>query len=356
MIAKFTLYAAVTALAVLLGPAASNAQALRKVTINYGINQFAASTAPLFAVPKAMHFWEQEGLDVTIQGGAGGAAALQALVSGGSVMTFTGTPNLMQLRQAGVPLVAVASGYVRNIYFPVTKQGGPIHDLKDLAGKTVGVCAIVSACTNWLDAALKSEGIDPASVRKVAPGDGGAAWHALDSGTVAALMWWDAAYSQMETVGAHFNKFDNLPILQNLTFITGLMVTEDRVKSDPKLIIGLLRGIAKGVAFAKANPEAAIRLHWSVFPLSKSTSLTDSQAMASALVELNAQLHNMQDPEKKSFGAVGLDDVKAVSTVMVEQGVIATALPPERYFTNQFIAAANDFDLATVTAAAKTSK
>ena len=356
MVAKVAFYAAVFAVAAYVYPAQPAAQTLRKVTINYGINQFAASTAPLFAVPKAMHFWEEEGLDVTIQGGAGGAAALQALVSGASVMTFTGTPNLMQLRQAGVPLIAVASGYTRNIYFPVAKADGPVRSLKDLAGKTVGVCAIVSACTNWLDAALKAEGVDPASVRKVAPGDGGAAWHALDSGAVAGLMWWDAAYSQMETVGARFRKFDDLPVLQHLTFITGLMVTEDRVKTDPKLIIGLLRGIAKGLAFAKANPEASVRLHWSVFPLSKSTSLSDSKAMASALIELNAQLDNMQDPDKKAFGVVGLDDVKAVSNVMVEQGVIATALPPEKYFTGQFLPAANDFDLAAVRDAAKAAK
>lgn len=334
----------------------AQAQSLRKVTINYGVNQFAPSTAPVFAIPKAMKFWEEEGLDVTIEGGAGGSAALQALVNKTSVMTFTGTPNLMQIRQAGVPLIAVASAYHRNIYYPVVKADGPISSLQDLKGKTVGVCRLASACVYWLDAVLEAEGIDPSTVTKVAPGDGAAAWHALNSGAIAGMMWWDAAYAQMETVGAKFKRFDSLPVMQGLSFIQGLFVHEDLVKSDPKLIIGLLRGIAKGVAFAKANPEAAVRIHWSVFPISKPASLSEEKAMANALVELNTQLNNMPDADKKVFGKVSLEDVQAVTKVMVDQKVIKTSFPPEQYYTDQFVQAANDIDVAAIAAKAKAHK
>jgi NitT/TauT family transport system substrate-binding protein len=334
----------------------ADAQSLRKVTINYGVNQFAPSTAPVFAIPKAMKFWEEEGLDVTIEGGAGGSAALQALVNKSSVMTFTGTPNQMQLRQAGVPLIAVASTYHRNIYYPVVKADGPISSLQDLKGKTVGVCRMASACVYWLDAVLEAEGIDPKTVAKVAPGDGAAAWHALNSGAIAGMMWWDAAYAQMETVGAKFKRFDKIPVMQGLTFIQGLFVHEDLIKSDPKLITGLLRGITKGVAFAKANPEAAVRIHWSVFPISKPASLSEEKAMANALIELNTQLNNMPDAAKKVFGKVSLDDVKAVTKVMVDQNVIKTSFAPEQYYTDQFISAANDFDIDAIVAKAKAHK
>src|SRR5690606_6239053 len=119
-------------------------------------------------------------------------------------------------------------------------------------------------------------------------------------------------------------------------YIQGLFVHEDLIKSDPKLITGLLRGIAKGVAFAKANPEAAVRVHWSVFPISKPASLPEDKAMANALLELNAQLNNMPDADKKVFGKVSLEDVKAVTKVMVEQNVIKKSFAPEQYYTDQF--------------------
>lgn len=354
-----TPFAALAALVAAVGAMAidpAQAQSLRKVTINYGVNQFAPSTAPVFAVPKAMKFWEEEGLDVTIEGGAGGSAALQALVNKSSIMTFTGTPNQMQLRQAGVPIIAVASTYYRNIYYPVVKADGPISSLQDLKGKTVGVCRMASACVYWLDAVLDAEGIDPKTVAKVAPGDGAAAWHALNNGTIAGMMWWDSAYAQMETVGAKFKRFDKIPVMQGLTYIQGLFVHEDLVKSDPKLITGLLRGIAKGVAFAKANPEAAVRIHWSVFPISKPASLPEDKAMANALIELNAQLNNMPDADRKVFGKVSLEDVKAVTKVMAEQNVIKKSFAPEQYYTDQFIKAANDIDVAAIAAKAKAYK
>ncbi len=336
-------------------PAAAQ-NALRKVTINWGYPQFLIYTAPILSTPKMMKYWEEEGLDVTVIGSPSGTAALQALINGQVQMTFTGATNIMQLRQQNVPVKAIANIYNKAIYSPAVKADGPIKSIKELEGKTVGVCALAASCEYWLNAILNEEGIDPKKVARVVPGHGAAAWHALNSGQVAALVWSGAGLTQMEAVGAKFRRFDDLPYLQNLTFVMTLNAHEPMIKSDPKVLVGLARGIAKATAFAKANPEAAIRMHWQMFPITKPASLTEEQAMAAALRELGHQMSNMADPDQRDFGAVSKKSIDAVAAMMLDNQVIKQQFPADDYFSDVFIKEINDFDLAAVRQQAKTWK
>jgi NitT/TauT family transport system substrate-binding protein len=60
------------------------------------------------------------------------------------------------------------------------------------------------------------------------------------------------------------------------------------------VIGGLLKGIAKGIIFAKANPEAAIQIHWQVFPESKSTEMTEADVLTEAALILTYCLRRVQ--------------------------------------------------------------
>lgn len=336
-------------------PAAAQAP-LRKVTINWGYPQFLIYTAPILSTPKMMKYWEEEGLDVSVVGSPSGSAALQALLNDQVQMTFTGASNVMQFRQRDVPVKAIANVYNKAIYYPAVKADGPIQSIKDLKGKTVGVCALAASCEYWLNAILKQEGIDPKDVARVVPGLGAAAWHALDTGQVAALVWSGAGLTQMETVGAKFRRFDKLPYLQDLTFVMTLIARDETIKSDPKLLIGLARGIAKATVFARANPEAAVRMHWKMFPLTKPATLSDDEAMSGALKELKQQLANMAEPDDRNFGAVSEQAINAVTDLMLQNGVIQKRFPVSDYYTDALIKEINNFDVAAVKEQAKNWK
>jgi NitT/TauT family transport system substrate-binding protein len=357
MFPKFLIAASILCniLVCIVSPVAAQ-QPLRKVTINWGFPQFLIYTAPILSTPKMMKYWEEEGLDVTVIGSPSGSAALQALIGNQVQMTFTGASNVMQFRQQGVPIKAIANVYNNAIYFPAVKADGPIQSIKDLKGKTVGVCALAASCEYWLNAILKEEGVDPKDVARVVPGLGAAAWHALNTGQVAALVWSGAGLTQMETVGANLRRFDKLPYLKDLTFVMTLIAHESMIKSEPKVLIGLARGIAKATAFAKANPEAAVRMHWQMFPITKPASLSDEQAMAAALRELRDQLSNMADPDRRDFGAVSNKEIDAVAALMLQNGVIKQQFPADNYFTDEFVKEVNNFDLAAVREQAKNWK
>lgn len=323
------------------------ASAQTKVTLNYGLSYFLVSTAPLFSVPVQMGFWKQEGLDVSVEGASGGSTALQQLATRQVDMTVTGVPSLMQLKESGAPIIAVGSAYSQNPFYPAVLEDSPIRSIKDFKGKTVAVTSLTVSHVYWLNAILAAEGMKPTDVTLVPVGGaGGNVFHAMKTGEVDVFQAFDAAYANLETIGAKLRLFDNLPYLKNLSFIQGIYVNEDTLKSNPKMIVGMLRGIAKAVVFTKENPEAAIRMHWKQFPSSKPIGVDDAKAMADALIVLKAQLRSY-DPmgvNGKGFGEVTDDQVAGVRDVLFQNGAITKRLDPDAYYTAKFIHDANDFD------------
>lgn len=341
-IAKVLAFCAAT---VLLPCSAAIAQ--QAVTLNYGLSHFLVSTSPIFSVPKQMGFWKKEGLDVTVEGAGGGSTALQQLATNQVQMTMTGVPSLMQLKEKGAPIIAVGSAYSNNPFFPAVLANSPIHSIKDFKGKTVAVTSLTVSHVYWLNAILAEEGLKRTDVTLVPVGGaGGNVLHALQTGQVNVFQAFDAAYASLENKGGKFRRFDNLPYLKNLSFVQGIYVNEASLKDKKKMIVGLLRGMAKGVVFAKANPEAAIRIHWKQFPTSKPVGVDDKTAMKQALVVLNAQLRSY-DPmgvNGDGFGKVTMKQVAAVRDVLFDNGAIKKQLDPSKYYTAQFLDEANNFD------------
>ena len=332
--------------AMLLLPQAA-AVAQTKVILNYGLSYFLVSTAPLFSVPAQMGFWKQEGLDVTVEGASGGSTALQQLATRQVDMTVTGVPSLMQLKESGAPIIAVGSAYSQNPFYPAVLESSPIRSIKDFKGKTVAVTSLTVSHVYWLNAILAEEGMKPSDVTLVPVGGaGGNVLHAMRSGEVDVFQAFDAAYANLETIGGKLRLFDDLPYLKKLSFVQGIYVNEEVLKSNPKMIVGMLRGIAKAVVFTKQNPEAAIRMHWKQFPSSKPVGVDDAKAMEGALTVLNAQLRSY-DPmgvNGKGYGEVTDEQVAAVRDVLFENGAIKQRLDPAKYYTAEFLNAANDFD------------
>jgi NitT/TauT family transport system substrate-binding protein len=327
------------------------AAAQTSVTLNYGLTHFLVSTAPVFSVPKQMGFWQEEGLDVAVEGAGGGSVALQQLATGQVDMTVTGVPSLMQIKEKGAPIIAVGSAYSANPFFPVVLESSPIRSIRDFKGKTVAVTNLTVSHVYWLNAILTREGMRASDVTLVPVGGaGGNVLHAMLKGEVDVFQAFDAAYANLEIKGAKLRKFDNLPYLTELSFVQGIYVNERTLQSRPKVIVGLLRGMAKAALFTKENPEAAIRLHWKQFPSSKPVGVDDKKAMEEALVVLGAQLRSLDDmgANGNGFGKVTEQQVAAVRDVLFENKAIQKKLEPSAYYTGQFLDAANDFDREAV--------
>ena len=348
---KFRTIGLLVTLCMLLVTPATAAE--RQVRLNYGLSHFIVSTAAVFAVPKQAGFWKAEGLDVTLEGANGGSVALQQLATRQVQATITGVPSLMQVREKGAPVIAVASVYSGNPFFPVVLASSPLKSIAAFKGKSVAVMSLSVSHVYWLRAILKKEGVDPKDVTLVPVGSGVPAIHALRTGRVDAFEAFDGAYAEMEVQGAEFRKFDNLPYLKDLSFVQGFYVREDAVQAEPEMIVGLIRGVIKGIIFARENPQAAVRLHWKEFPTSKPVGVDDATAMKNALYVLAAQMKTL-DPA--NFGRVTLDQVAASRDVLFDNGAIEKKLEAAAYYTDRFLDRANAFDREAVKNAAREIK
>ncbi len=327
--------------------AAFPAHALQPVTINYGVSQFIVSTAAVFSIPKAMGFWQEEGLDVTAQGADGAGPALQQLIAGRVSMTLTGLPSAMELINKGAPIKIAASAYADNVFYPVVLEESPIRTIQDFKDKTIGVTALASTNTIWMKAIAKAYGLNPdRDLKLVGVGSGAAPLQALRSGRLDALQLFEAEYDADEGQGVKFRRFNDMPVLKDLSFVQGLMVNQADIAANPKLVLGLLRGIAKAAVWAGAHPEDAVRLHWKIFPLTKPQGQDEVTALAHATLVLKHQLAHYTRP----FGAAEPARVIATRDALFEFGGLTKKLEADDYYTTALVAQANAFDAAAIAA------
>ncbi|MEJ0070911.1 MAG: hypothetical protein WDO24_21685 [Pseudomonadota bacterium] len=129
-----------------------------------------------------------------------------------------------------------------------------------------------------------------------------------------------------------------------MAFTFGLTVRTATLRDDPDLIVRIMRGITKGIVYAKANPEATVRMHWKIYPLAKPQGVSDERALANDLAILQSALKNHAWADQDKFGYEKPEAVIAVRDVLKQFGELDVALPPERYFDPSRVAQYNDFD------------
>src|SRR5205807_977001 len=85
---------------------------------------------------------------------------------------------------------------------------------------------------------------------------------------------WDTLQASMENGGLQLRRLD-LPIVHEMLGQT-LAASDEYLAANPDVLIGVARGIARATVFGLANPEAAVRIHWRLYPASKPQSATTS--------------------------------------------------------------------------------
>lgn len=353
----FTLGASLAlTIALAVNPAAAQT---KKVKLAYGVTVVDSSTAPWLSAAKTGGFWQEEGLDVEVTGFNGAGPALQLLSRGQVDVVFTGTPEMFHMRGEGIPIKAIANAYDKNHNYPVVPADSAIMTIKDFKGKRVGVQTMTGSIVMWMDTFLGAHGMTKKDLGEIIPvGTGATAVHALTSNQIDVLIEWHGHYALLESqFGLKFRKFNNEPSLTNAAFVQDFFARDETIKNDPKMLIGVLRGVAKGILFARTNPAAAARGHFDQFPSTKPTNLPLEEAVKKAgeVIEENVELS--EDSSKaQRWGYVEQAKIDRLRDLLADSGVIHKKLEWTEYYTPQFIDEVNKFDPAVVIAKAKSMK
>lgn len=201
-------------------------------------------------------YFEDEGINLTIQPGNGSGNTIQQVAQGNTDFGWADTAPLLKGIASGMPVKSVG----------VYLQDGPssvqffadqgISEPSDLVGKTVGGTpgdAMYGTFPAWLEL----NGVDPADVTVVNV-DAAGKIAALIEGRVDAIQGF--FHDQSPTITGQTDKeMDNLrfgDFGMNLLG-TGLLTHDDTIAEDPELVSAMMRAMAKSFTEAQADPEAA---------------------------------------------------------------------------------------------------
>ncbi len=329
-------------------------QPLRKVRFIVG----AGTVTPMLCnltVGQELGFYREEGLDVDFSAAAGTGGGLGTLATGAAEFAVSTAPPLLLAAAKGTDMgLVTVYTWTKDIHWQfAVKAESPIGDARELRGKKIGVQSFGDSAYPGAKAMLREVGVDPEKeVAFISVGLGASAGSALQSGQVDALSIWDGAYAAIENLGFKLKYLPLTPGVKEL-FGAGVAVRRDALAQNRSPIVGLLRGITKGSIFVLENPEAAARVHWKLYPESKPKGKGEAEALRETVHIITSR-----------SGKFAIDPVKMPKYGMNypkgwEAFVKALALDPaavgdvRRFYTNELIEEANQFDQEKIRALAR---
>lgn len=222
-----------------------------------------------FAVAQEQGYFKDNGVQVELMFPGGSSDVLQALGTG-SVEVGGPTPEAV--------LAALANGQSVRMFYNWSREAvqslavldnSPVQDFAAMKGKKIGVQSLSSGAKLIAEGALRDAGVQPEDVTFIAVGVGVAAMDALKRGAVDALMLWDTEYVLMEQSGTKLRTI--MPEEYAQLFSTGFATTNDMIKNKADALKGFGKAWAQATVWATANPEAAIKTMWKLYPQTKTS-------------------------------------------------------------------------------------
>jgi NitT/TauT family transport system substrate-binding protein len=249
------------------------------------------------------------------------------------------------------------TAYQGNIYGIAVPADSPAHKIADLKGKTIGVISMGSAGVPVARALAATAGLDPdRDVTIVAAGEGAQTAAMVRNKQVDALSQYDTQYAMVENAGVKLRLLETREIDRYPS--NGFMALEETLKSRRMEAAALARGYAMGTVFAIANPEAAVRILYEVFPQTKPTGKDEATAVRDDTRVLQARIVNwkLDKAGVKRWGENSEANYQAYADFLFKMNVIKEKVSAKDLVTNDLIGDINRFDASKIAAEARAWK
>jgi NitT/TauT family transport system substrate-binding protein len=252
---RLTLAGAMAGMASLAGVA--SAQDLRPVTFAQP-SPSAINSFPVF-VAIGEGYFEDEGLEVSVESVNGSASVLQALSSGQAQFGRPGPGPVLNARARGVDVVFIYNVAARSNFGILVQDESAYQVPQDLEGTVIGVGTADGAEVSFARAVLGGAGMtEGESFEFLTVGDGGPATAAFMRGEVEAYAASTADGAIMSQRGLVMR--DITPEEHMSLFGNGLATMRETIDSDPDLVASFVNAFNRGHEFAldDANREAVL--------------------------------------------------------------------------------------------------
>jgi NitT/TauT family transport system substrate-binding protein len=339
--------------AIALGACASAAQAQTTVRVAWCAKTVSSAAAP-FAIATKMGWFAKDGIKVELVPFPGSTDCVKAVATRDVQYGLPSIEPLAIIRPQGVKIKNYYTAYQANIYGIAVPDDSPIKTFADLKGKKIGVTSMASAGVIVARALAANNGFNPdRDISIVVAGEAAQTAALLRGKQIDALSQFDTQYALTENAGAKLRMLDTRDIANFPS--NGLIALEERLASNRKEAIALAQGYAKGTVFAIANPEAAIRILWEVFPQTKATGKNEADAMRDDVktLEARAKSWRLESVGAKRWGDNLIDHYAAYIDFLVKNGVLKEKANVNDLVTNDLIDDINKFDVKEIETMAK---
>lgn len=330
----------------LAGGAAASAADLKPIKALIPIPNIDESFAPV-VVAKYLGYFEQEGLSVTLLPVRGSNEAAIQVSAGNADVGLASPADAIIGMQPGKDLDVqyFYDLYYQNIWPLSVPAASPIQTAAELKGKKIGVLSMGSTAISFGRAYAKEAGLDPAKDLTFIPiGVGAQAITAIRQGVVDAIIFNDSALVKTNAGGIATRR---IPISDKLRDLpdTSILARRKTIIEQREAMIGFARAIAKGYHFTLANPAAAVKITWKVYPEAEPKSLAPADALAQGIAVATARMAIWSSPKTKGVdGGFVESDWRNLQDFLVGTDLLKRPLPSDRVYTTALLPEINRFD------------
>ncbi len=259
---------------------------MSKVQVGYCARTISSVAAP-YAVATKMGWFKEEGIEVSFVPLSGSADCVKNIANKEIPFAVADVSALAVARIQGLKAKTFYTAYQGNIFGIAVPIDSPIQKITDLKGKTIGLM-VMGGPGLWVAKALvATAGMDPErDVKFAVAGEGAQTAAMVKRNQVDALSQYDAQYVLVENAGVKLRMLDTKGIDHYPS--NGFLALEETLRTRRKDAIGLTRAYAKGTIFTIANPEAAVRIFYEVFPAQKPIGKDEATALRDDIKILQA--------------------------------------------------------------------
>lgn len=312
------------------------------------------SAAAPFAIATKMGWFRDAGITVDLVPLAGSSDCAKLVATGDVMFALASIEPVIPLRLQGVKEKVFYTAYQGNIYGFAVPADSPIKSIKDLRGKKIGVASMASGAVPVARALLADNGLDPQKdAQIVVVGEAGQAAALVRAHQVDALSIYDTQYALIQNAGVPLRPLDMGLIAKYPS--NGFLALEQTLAKNHAQALAVAKGYAMGTIFALANPEAAVKILFDVYPQTKPTGKTEEQAIHDDVLVLNARAEHwkLEAGGVKRWGESNVRLFDAYEDFLLKQNVITQRVPATDLVTNDLIAEVNKLDAVKIAATAK---
>lgn len=298
-----------------------------------------------FAVPfysvfvaDANGYFEDEGLNVSIESADGSASVVQQVVAGNVEFGMSDPGPIIDAVALGEDLSVVYVFQTGLIYGLVTESGSPYVEITDFTGETVGVSEATAGEVPFFEALLAQNGVDPdTDVTIIETGAGATTAAAFQGGDIVAYF---SDFFNLIELGfeVDLNEFDLGEF--GLLHAASVVVQQETIDNDPELITCITRAMARASEFTSANPAAGIAAIASKYP----EQVTDPEGFDKLALDETLKRTEQYEESGGRWGFNRPASWEGYIDLLSARGELSADVDPTSLYTNDLIDAINDFD------------